>query len=177
MFVLIGLLLTILCAACVFLVILGLPGTWLMAGLAGLFAWWQWDPARGSADQFLGVPVLVTLLALAVVGEIVEFAAGAAGAKRAGASGWGAIGALIGAIVGGLTATLAIPIPVVGSLIGACAGAAAGAWLCELAIGRSHEQAVRSGVGAGIGRFKGTLAKLVVAAAMWAVITVAAFWP
>lgn len=177
MFVLIGLLLTILCAACVFLVILGLPGTWLMAAFVGLFAWWQWDPARAATDQFLGVPVLIALLVLAVLGEVLEFAAGAAGAKRAGASGWGAIGALLGAIVGGLTATFAIPIPVAGSLIGACGGAAAGAWLCELAIGRSHEQAVRSGVGAGIGRFKGTLAKLAVALVMWLVIAIAAFWP
>jgi uncharacterized protein YqgC (DUF456 family) len=177
MFVLIGLLLTLLSAGCVFLVVLGLPGTWMMAAFAGLFAWWQWDPSRGPTDQFLGVPVLIAVLGLALVGEIVEFAAGAAGAKRAGASGWGAIGALIGALVGGLAATFMIPIPIVGSLIGACGGAAAGAWICELAIGRPHEQAVRSGIGAGVGRFKGTLAKLAVAVVMWLVIAVAAFWP
>jgi uncharacterized protein YqgC (DUF456 family) len=177
MFVLIAAFLALLSAGCVFLVILGLPGTWLMAALAGLFAWWQWDAGRSPADQFLGLPALIMILALAVIGEIWEFAAGAAGAKRAGASLWGAIGALVGAIFGGVAGTFVIPIPVVGSLIGACGGAALGAWMCELAIGRTHDQAVRSGVGAGVGRLKGTLAKLAIAIVMWLVIAVAAFWP
>lgn len=177
MFVLIGAFLALLSAGCIFLVVLGLPGTWLMAALAGLFAWWQWDAARSSFDQFLGLPALIVILALAIIGEIWEFAASAAGAKKAGASGWGAIGALVGTIVGGIVGTIAIPIPLVGSLIGACGGAAAGAWICELVIGRPQDQAVRSGVGAGVGRLKGTLAKLAIAVVMWLVIAVAAFWP
>jgi uncharacterized protein YqgC (DUF456 family) len=177
MVIAIALLLSVLSAGCVFVVILGLPGTWLMAGLAGLFSWWQWDAARGATDQFLGVYALVAVLALAVAGEVWEFAASAAGARKAGASGWGAVGAIVGAVAGGIAATFLIPIPIVGSLIGACGGAAAGAGVCELAIGRSHNQALRSSVGAGIGKLKGTLAKLSIAVVMWLVITVAAFWP
>jgi len=36
---------------------------------------------------------------------------------------------------------------------------------------------VRSGLGAGVGRFFGTVAKLVVGIGIWIVAAVAAFWP
>jgi hypothetical protein len=35
---------------------------------------------------------------------------------------------------------------------------------------------MRSGMGAGVGRFWGTVAKIGIGAAMWLIITVAAFW-
>lgn len=160
-----------------FLVVLGLPGTWLMAGTMALVAWWRWDEARGADGQMFGIVALAIVFGLAVIGEIAELAAGMAGARRAGASIWGTIGALLGALFGGLAATFVIPLPVIGSLIGACGGAAVGAWLMELGSGRSREAAERSAIGAGVGRFQGTLIKLGIAAIMWVVIAVAAFWP
>lgn len=160
-----------------FLVILGLPGTWLMAGSMALVAWWRWDETRGPDGQMFGVAALAIVFGLAVLGEIVEFGAGMVGARRAGASFWGTIGALLGAFIGGLVATFVIPIPIAGSLIGACGGAAVGAWLLELGAGRTEEDASRSAVGAGVGRLQGTLIKLGMAAVMWVVVAVAAFWP
>lgn len=170
-------LLTLLNTLWLLFVVLGLPGTWMMALSTALLAWWQWDESRAWNDQMFSSYVLIAVVALAVIGEIVEFAAGVVGAQRAGASRRGGIGAFIGAIAGGIAGTIVIPLPVIGSLLGAVAGAAAGAWWGELTGGRDHGAALKSGVGAGVGRLGGTLGKLAVAVVMWLVITVAAFWP
>jgi uncharacterized protein len=157
--------------------IVGLPGTWLMAVTTLGFVWWTWDAAAGWASQPIGLPVMIALVVLAVIGEIVEFVAGMAGARRAGASVWGAIGALIGSIVGAVVGTFTIPLPIVGSLLGACGGAAAGAWLVETSRGRPPDQAAAVGTSAAIGRLQGTLAKLGIGVVMWLLIVAAAIWP
>ena len=79
--------------------------------------------------------------------------------------------------IGGVIGTFAIPVPLFGSLIGASLGAAAGAWILELSIGRSMDSAVKVGVGAGVGRLGGTIAKLGLGVAIWLILAVAAFWP
>lgn len=168
--------LLVLNTAWLLLLVLGLPGTWLIAFTTVGVAWWRWNSALPWDQQFIAAPTLIALVALAVIGEVWEFAAGVAGARKAGASGWGALGALLGAIVGGVAGTFVIPIPLIGSLAGACGGAAAGATLLELASGRTDEEALRSGIGAGIGRLKGTLAKLAVGVAMWALALLAVVW-
>lgn len=177
MTILIAILLTLLNAASLLLVVIGLPGNWLIVAFTVLAAWSQWNPALGWNDQFIGFPAIGLVVALALLGELAETFMGVAGAKRAGASGWGLIGSLVGAIAGGIAGTFMIPIPVIGSLVGACLGAAAGAWLLEVAKGRTVDEATRSGVGAGVGRFQGTLAKLAAGLAMFIIASVAAFWP
>lgn len=152
---------------------IGLPGTWLMVLTAVVVALFQ----RGSDEIMFGKAVLIAVVALAVLGEIIEFAAGLAGSKRAGGTRWGAIGALGGTVIGGIVGTVTIPLPLLGSLLGACIGAALGAVAMELYGGGQLKAAVRSGVGAGIGRFWGTVAKISVGAAMWLILTIAAFWP
>jgi uncharacterized protein YqgC (DUF456 family) len=154
-----------------FLVLLGLPGNWLMVGSTALVAWLYWD--RGMINHW----TLIALLAVAVIGEVLEFAAGAVGTKKAGGSRGGAFGALLGGVIGAGAGTFVIPVPIIGSLIGACGGAFCGALALELAGGRDIEPAVRSGLGAGVGRFFGTVAKLVVGIVIWTVAAVAAFWP
>jgi len=154
-----------------FLTVLGLPGNWLMVASAVLVAWLYWG------QQMIGRWTLVTLLGLAVAGELLEFVAGALGTKKAGGSRGGAFGALVGGLIGAMAGTFVIPVPVIGSLIGACGGAFCGALALELAGGRELEPAVRSGIGAGVGRFFGTVAKLVVGIGIWVVAAVAAFWP
>jgi hypothetical protein len=58
-------------------ILFGLPGTWLMVLVAALLTWWQ--PAYVQVSwTTLGVAA-----ALAVLGEVLEFALGAAGARRA----------------------------------------------------------------------------------------------
>lgn len=169
--------LTLFNAVWLLLVVLGLPGTWLMVVTTLLVAWWQWDPALPAGQQMFSIWVLVAIAGLAVIGEVLEFFAGVFGTRAAGGSGRGAVGALIGTLIGGVAGTFLIPIPVLGSLIGACAGAALGAWGIELWQGRTMGASVKSGVGAGVGRFAGTLAKLVIGVLIWLIVGVAAFWP
>ena len=159
------------------LVIVGLPGNWLMVGGTLLVAWWRWDTVGAAGGPMFGIPVLVSICALAVVGEILEFFAGVVGSKTAGGSRRGAAGALLGALGGAVVGTFAIPVPVLGSLLGTCAGAALGAWGFELHAGRAMRASLKSGVGAGIGRLTGTVLKAIVGVMIWIVVAVAAFWP
>ena len=79
--------------------LVALPGNWIVVGLAALFAWLlPEEMGRG-----LSWTTLAVLLALAVLGEVVEFAASAAGAAKQGASrraiGLSMVGAAMLAIV------------------------------------------------------------------------------
>jgi uncharacterized protein YqgC (DUF456 family) len=152
-----------------FLVVLGMPGNWLM--VAGAIALWWYEPTTFS------VWTLVAMGVLAGVGELLELVAGMAGAKKAGGTRRGAIGALVGGLIGGIVATFLISIPVAGTLIGACVGASLGAGGLELTGGRSMDDAVKSGVGAGVGRLVGTGIKLAVGVMIWVICAVAAFVP
>lgn len=162
-----------------FTVIIGLPGTWLIVLTTVGVAWWHGDfsrtPTPGFVDMF-HPGTLIALVALAALGEIIEFFAGVAGAKRFGGTRRGALGAIVGGIIGGILGT-AIPMPVIGTLIGACAGAAIGTVALEIHGGMKFDAATRAGVGAGIGRFGGTVGKLAVGVVIWLVAAVAAFWP
>jgi len=155
------------------LVLLGLPGIWLMVASAAVVAWWQ----HGGGAPMFGVATLATIVALAVVGEILEFAAGAAGSRGAGGTRRGTVGALMGGLVGAVAGTILLPMPFLGSLIGASVGAALGALGLELTGGKAMRDSVRTGLGAGAGRLLGTVLKLMVAVAAWVVLAVAAFRP
>lgn len=167
--------------------LLGLPGNWLiLATAAG--AWWLiggpgelGDLGAGEAGEpgarMFHYGVLIALLVLALLGELLEFLMGAAGAAKSGGSKRGAAGAILGAILGGIIGTIAIPIPIIGSILGACGGAFIGAMVGELHGGKQVGHAVQIGRGAAVGRFWGTVAKLTVGVAMWLTATVAAFWP
>jgi uncharacterized protein YqgC (DUF456 family) len=170
-----AILLSLLNAVWLALVIIGLPGNWLMVLSTMLLAWWRWtaDPGR----PMFGVPVLVAICLLALAGEIVELLAGVVGARVAGGTRRGALGALVGALVGGLLGTFLIAIPALGSLLGTCGGAAVGAWALELRGGQTARMSLNAGLGAGAGRLVGTLAKLAAGVAIWIVVAVAAFWP
>jgi hypothetical protein len=76
-------------------------------------------------------------------------------------------------MVGGIVGTFAIPVPVIGSVLGACAGAFAGAMAGELWGGRSLEDAATIGRGAFTSRLVGTVLKVAIALAIWALATVA----
>lgn len=155
-----------------FLVVVGLPGNWLIVATTAGVAWWKWDPEH----QLISPWTLVALVAVAAMGEVLEFVAGAAGAKQAGGSTRGAAGALGGGLVGALVGTFLIPIPLIGSLMGAAGGAALGAWAMEMSGGKEMEASVRIGVSAGIGRLVGTLLKLSVGVVLWVIAAAALFW-
>jgi uncharacterized protein YqgC (DUF456 family) len=168
--------LTLLGALSVLAVVIGLPGTWLLIALAvGIelsdhlwsgelhpvtFGWW----------------VLGTCLALAALGELLEFLAGALGAKRGGSSRRGMFWAVVGGIVGGLVGA---PFGfVIGAFVGAAIGTFAGAVLGELGTpGRRFRETLRPATSASVGRILGTLSKLPIAVLVWITLSVAAFVP
>src|SRR4051812_47822582 len=98
-----------------------LPGNWIIAGLAALFAWLI-PVDTGGGITWTTVAVLV---GLAIAGEVIEFGASAAGAAKRGASKRGialaAVGAGVGSVIGLM---IGLPIPILGSLIMAVLGGA-----------------------------------------------------
>lgn len=157
--------------------LVGLPGNWLIAGCAALFAWLvSQDPSRGITWTAVAV-----LAGLAVLGEVVEFAAGAAGAAKQGASKRSVALAMLGAVVGSILGiAVGAPIPILGSfvmaLVGGGAGAFFGAYLGEAWKGRPHEARIAAGRGAFTGRIWGTVGKLAVGAIMLVIVAWDAFF-
>ena len=150
-----------------------LPGNWVIVALAALFAF-VFPVASGRGVHWVTVAVGA---GLAVVGELIEVSAGAAGARQSGASRRAMLLALAGTMVGSLLgAFAAIPIPIAGPIIGAVGGGAigafAGAYVGETAIGRSAEQSFAAGKGALVGRLLGTLGKLLIGVVLFVVIAV-----
>lgn len=142
--------------ASLLLVPLGLPGLWLMVGVALLF-----DALAAGVD--FGLVVLVGVTVLALVAELVEFGLGGRIARRYGGSRraeWGAIGGgLMGAIIG-------FPVPVIGPMIGAFVGAFVGALVAELSLQRGARAATRVATGALVGRVLAVVVKIGIGAVM-----------
>ena len=146
-----------------------MPGNWLMIITTLSFAWYAQDA------QLYSTPTLVTIVLLAFLGEVVEFFAGMGGAKRAGASFIGSVGAIIGAVTGAILGTFLIPIPIIGTLLGSCVGAGFGTWTLERIKGKTHDESLKSGLGAGVGQFVGLITKLAIGITIWVIIAVALF--
>ncbi len=125
-----------------------IPGAPVLFGGLALAAW-----AEGFAH--VGYGTLAVLGVLALLSYAVDFAAGAFGAKRFGASRRGMVGAALGALVG-----LFFGLP--GVLVGPFAGAVLG----ELSGQRRLDEAGRAGVGASLGLVLGAAAKLALAFSM-----------
>lgn len=154
-----------------------LPGNWITLGLCALFVWLVPE----SSDHGMGWWTVALIGLLCLIGEVVEFAAGAAGAARHGASRRAMMLSLLFTIVGSIAgALITVPIPVVGPLLGALAGGAAGAfggaYLGEAWKGRSTDQTIAVSQGALIGRLLGTLGKLAVGALIAVVVAIDAYF-
>ena len=133
------------------LIFLGLPGTWVIIGITGLWA------AFVETAHF-GWQFFAFAIGLAGLGELIEFAAGYYGAKRFGGSSKGSVGGIIGALVGGF---MCAPILFgLGALPGALAGGFAGCFLVEKMRGASGQAAASAAFGATLGRFGGFVVKL-----------------
>lgn len=147
---------TLLWMLAVGLMLVGLAGTILpmMPGVPLVFAGIL---LAAWIDGFsrVGVPTLIVLGVLTLLSFLVEYAAAALGAKRAGASRQAIAGAAIGTFAG-----LFFGLP--GLLVGPFAGAAIG----ELIARGGASRAVGVGVGAWIGFAIGSIAKLAIAFTM-----------
>jgi uncharacterized protein len=156
----------------VVLVLLQLPGTWLMLGATAVLAWWRWE------HGLITIWALATLVVLAILGEVVEFLGPALGATQAKSSKRAAVLAVVGGVTGAIVGTVVLAfLPVLGTLIGAVVGSGLFSMLGDLWAGREMELAWRGGKGAAIGRFWGALGKLMIAVAMWVVVAGALLWP
>lgn len=105
--------------------------------------------------------LIIIFLILTVLSVIIEYISSSIGSKKFGASKLGFIGAFVGAVIG----VFFIPW---GLIVGPLAGALTG----ELIVGKKMKEAFRSGTGAVIGFFGGTLLKTVISFAMIAFFTV-----
>lgn len=146
-----------------FIIPLGLPGTWVMlaAGIGYSIL----------VPNSIGMVVLFGTTAIAVVAEILEFTLAGKYARKYGGSrraGWGAIiGGTIGAIVG-------VPVPVIGPIIGAFAGSFLGALAMELSRGTDVEGSTRVAWGALVGRAVAAALKVAAGCAIAAWLMLAA---
>lgn len=145
--------------------LIALPGNWICVLLIAVYAWL--GPEQGRAA--IGYGPVLTGFAFALVGEIVEFVAGAAGATRAGASRKSTLYSIVGSMAGAMAgAIIGIPIPVIGPVIAAILfgglGAAAGAMYGEWNDGRSWKENWTVGNAAFWGRTFGTMGKVIAGA-------------
>lgn len=153
-------------AFCIFLVVMQLPGTWLLVVATAMMAIWQ--------SERITWRTLVLLVILAILGEVVETVWSAKSSREAGGTRRGAILAIVLAVAGAIVGSFALP--PIGTLIGACVGAGGGSYLGDLWAGRSHAKAVEAGRAAAKGRLWGTIGKVVITCVMWIVTAVAVFW-
>lgn len=138
------------------------PGVGLIAVAIAI-----WGLVNGFAG--LGVPLSVAIVAL-LISVGVDFLATYIGAKKAGASIWGQVGAVVGLFLGffGLLPALPIGGPLLGILLGPLLGAIAGEFLYR----RDWRLAVRAGFGILVGSLVGTVIHLMLAIATVAVFLV-----
>lgn len=172
---------------CVLGVVAQLPGTWVLLALAAGIEWSDrlWRPADDPAT--FDTRILVGCLVLALLGELLEFVAGAVGLRRGGGSPRGMWGSLLGGFAGIFLFTpLFAFVPLLGTFLGVLLGTFGGALLGELSHQRrllpdgpasGHARAaLRPALWAALGRILGTTGKVAVAVAMWLALAVSAFW-
>ena len=144
-----------------FIIPLGLPGTWVMlaAGVGYSIL----------VPNSIGMVTLIGTAVLAVLAEVWEFTMAGRYARKYGGSrraSWGAIiGGTIGAIVG-------VPVPIVGPILGAFVGAFAGALVFEYSRGSGAHVSTRVAWGALVGRAVAAALKVAVCMviAIWLVV-------
>jgi uncharacterized protein YqgC (DUF456 family) len=177
LYYLLAIALVLACGVCWLTNLFSLPGNWGIVALVAAF--WFFVPSEGSRG--IDNVCLAVIVVLAIAGEVIEFAAGAVGAAKVGASRRSIWYSLVGAMAGSIGgAAMGVPIPVIGSLVaalvGGSVGAFAGAYLGESSLERSHMERLSIGKGAVIGRLWGTVGKFAVGAVMLGVAAVDAFF-
>ena len=147
--------------------VVSLPGNWLIVIFTAIYAFLL---PEGDGEG-IGWFSVGCLFGLAVVGEVIEFAAGAAMAGKRGGSRRGMALAIVGTVAGSiLGAIVSFPVPIIGPVIGALIGGAAGAYggavAGEMWKGKTFEEGAHVGEGAAMGKLLGTAGKLCIGALM-----------
>lgn len=146
----------------------GIPGVSLI--LASVVVW---GFVKGFATVNIALPVAIVVF-LASLG--IDFLATYWGAKKAGASNWGQIGAIVGFILGilGFLPTIPIGGPI-GVMIGVFFGPLVGAVVGEYLYRRDLKVAFKAGIGIVVGSLIGNLMQGVLAIATVAVFLFTTF--
>jgi len=161
-------LLLLIALAGLLMVIVTMPGLWLVTAAAAVFA-------LLTHFHFIGRETLIALVVLSFAGELLELGAGGAAARRAGGGRRAMIGGAIGALLGGFFLTFIIPVPILGTIFGVCLGSFLGAAGLEMLGGKQIPHSLRIGAGAATGRFLGIIIKLMIGLAMLVLILIAGF--
>ncbi len=154
-----------------------LPGNWLVVLFTAIFVGF----VPRTEEHGIGWWTVLIIAGVALLGEVIEFAAGAAGAAKKGGSRRGMVLAIVGTMIGSLfgAALFSPVVPVIGTVVGAVGGgglgAFAGAYLGETWKGRAAEDRMEISRGALVGRLLGTVGKLAVGIVMVITVAVDAF--
>jgi uncharacterized protein len=126
----------------------GLPGTSLILG--AILVWGYFSASFPALVWPIGCAIAVLLFGFAI-----DFLAGYLGAKQAGASNWGQIGAVVGMFAGFFGMIPALPIggPLLGIFIGPLVGAIVG----EYYFCKDLNQSIKAGVGIVVGSVLGSV--------------------
>ncbi|MBD2137320.1 DUF456 family protein [Anabaena sp. FACHB-1237] len=148
-------------------VVPAIPGSSLI-----LIAMIIWGIVSGSLAA-IKIPLIVTIIVL-ILSIGVDFLAGYLGAKQAGASKWGQIGAFVGLLLGffGLLPTLPFGGPLLGILFGPLLGAIVG----ELLYQRQLWPAIKAGIGITVGTVLGNVIQGILAITALVVFLITT-WP
>ena len=147
----------------VVLIVVGFAGL-LLPALPGMLLVFAGALSIAAADGFdrVGLLSLFAIALLAVTGSLLDYASGVLGARRAGASRWGLLGAVLGLLVG-----LFFGLP------GLILGPGIGAITLEYARDQEFRRAMRAGTGVFIGFVVGTVLKYALACAAVGVLVLA----
>lgn len=148
-----------------FIIPLGLPGTWVMVAAAIGYSI--------LVPNSIGMVTIVAITVLAVLAEVWEFTLAGKYAKKYGGSKRASWGAIIGGTVG---AIIGVPVPIVGPIIGAFAGSFIGALVFEYSRGSGAQASTRVATGALIGRAVAAALKVAIGFAIAAWLMVAAIF-
>ncbi|MBW4471332.1 MAG: DUF456 family protein [Stenomitos rutilans HA7619-LM2] len=139
-----------------------IPGMSLIA-----IAIFIWGAVKGFSSVTIVLPLAIVLL---VVSLGIDFLATYYGAKQAGVSKWGQLGAVLGLVIGILGLLPALPVggPILGILIGPMLGAIVGEFLYRRDLKVAAKAALGIVVGSVVGNLiQGLLAIVTVAVFLW----------
>jgi uncharacterized protein YqgC (DUF456 family) len=143
-------LLTLVLIGSMVLIVLGMPGLWIM--IATAITYNIVVPTRPMSWV-----TVAGICILGVVAEVLDFSLAGKYARKYGGSRKAAWGAIIGGMIG---AFIGVPVPIVGPVIGALIGSFVGALVGEVRQSGDRGAATKVATGALIGRVLGTVIKV-----------------
>ncbi|UCD36885.1 MAG: DUF456 domain-containing protein [Fidelibacterota bacterium] len=121
---------------------LGLPGTFIMSGLAFIYG-------LTTGFEVVTIGHVLSMVAISIALEGLEFFLGGLAARLYGASRRSAVFAIVGGVVGALVGVgFLIPI---GAFVGLLAGSYLGAYVSEKSSGKTDAEAARAALGTVVG--------------------------